>query len=542
LGDHPHPIQALTVSSSVGQRPPLTTRPLGDTAKTVPALAPVAKADNWPHTRRPLPWLVAGFLAMIFLVPFDSIIFKVHLPANATFDRVFLVVMIAVFIAERTVEARRSARRRLTPVEIAMLIFGGIALLSIVLNIDRIYQENQLSLAEKQLGQLIAYGAFFFVVVATIRVDEVRAFTRLVIALACLTALGVIYSSRTGNNIFFSLAATVLKPVAAVAPPPEDGPKVIISGPTQHGLALASLLTIALPFAVLPLLEAGRPGQRLKYLVMCGIILAADLSTNEKTSIFAPVAAFMVLAAYKRQILRWVPVAIIVLFPVIHVTAPGALSNITSILPTSGGAQTSNGYTDGRSTDYPAVAPDLLNNLIIGRGYGTMDTQNWRMYRILDNQYLDTLFVVGVVGLISYLAIVFCAIMTAHGVIKKGGVRAPPALGAAAGCAAFGLVSATYDAAGFSQAVYSFMFAAGLIAVLASKRAQVHRNAAGVAYGGSMAGQSSGTGAWPGGPMPAGFGRELAKWRAASRCQSASGPEQLRTSAVLRDVMSRTRR
>ena len=92
-------------------------------------------------------------------------------------------------------------------------------------------------------------------------------------------------------------------------------------------------------------------------------------------------------------------------------------------------------------------------------------------YRILDNQYLDTLFVVGVVGLISYLAIVFCAMMTAHGVIKRGGVRAPPALAAAAGCAAFGLVSATYDAAGFPQAVYSFLFAAGLIAVAASKRA-----------------------------------------------------------------------
>ena len=30
------------------------------------------------------------------------------------------------------------------------------------------------------------------------------------------------------------------------------------------------------------------------------------------------------------------------------------------------------------------------------------------------------------------------AMMTAHGVIKRGGVRAPPALAAAAGCAAFG--------------------------------------------------------------------------------------------------------
>ena len=65
--------------------------------------------DNWPHTKRPLPWLLAGFLVMIFLVPFDSIIFKVHMPANATFDRVFLVVMVAVFVGQQGI-ARSEGR------------------------------------------------------------------------------------------------------------------------------------------------------------------------------------------------------------------------------------------------------------------------------------------------------------------------------------------------------------------------------------------------------------------------------------------------
>jgi O-antigen ligase len=228
------------------------------------------------------------------------------------------------------------------------------------------------------------------------------------------------------------------------------------------------MLTIALPFAVLPLLEARRPSERLRYLLVIGLILAADLSTYRKTAIYAPIAAFIVLIAYKRQLLRWTPIAIIVLIPLIHFASPGALGSIKQIVPTSSGAD----YTDGRAANYSAVAPDILNNVIIGRGYGTLDTANWRTYRILDNQYLDTLFVVGVVGLVAYLAIVFTAIMTAHRVIKRGGLRASPTLAAAAGCAAFGLVSATYDAGGYPQAVYSFLFAAGLIAVAASKRMQ----------------------------------------------------------------------
>jgi polysaccharide biosynthesis protein PslJ len=408
---------------------------------------------------------------MIFLIPFPNIIFKVNLPANASFDRVFLVVMVGAFVASRASQKRPSRRRRLTPVEVAMLTFAGIALLSIVLNIDRIYQQNQVGFVEKGFSQLVAYGAFFFVVVGTIRSEEMPAFSRLILVLSCLTALGTIYEGHTGYNVFYHWSGILLRPIATVGPSPTQlHPSKIVVGPTQTGLALASMLTIGLPFAVLSLLEARTHGKRLVYLVAVGVILTADLTTFHKTAIFAPLTAFVVLAAYKRQILRAAPIAIIVLIPIIHFASPGALGGITSILPSA----TTNGgdYTDGRAGDYAAVAPDILNNLIIGRGYSTMDVLNERSYRTLDNQYLDTVFEVGVVGLVAYLAVMLGALMTSHGVIKRGGVRAPPALAGAAGCAAFAVVSATYDAAGFPQAIYSFLFAAGLIAVAASKRAR----------------------------------------------------------------------
>src|ERR1700733_1144465 len=458
-------------------------RPCG--ADNARASAVMTTGDNWPHTRRPLPWLLAGFIVMLFLVPFDAIILKVHMPANATLDRVFLMLMLAVFLASRRANNQGVPRRRLTPVDIAVLALGGIVLLSIVLNIDRIYQQTELGFVNKQLSQLVAYGLFFFVVIASLRPEEVPAFTRLVMGLACITAVGVIYESRTGNNVFYTLSQTLLGSVAEVGRAPGDNAKAIISGPAQHGLALASMLTIALPFAVLPLLEARRPKERFGYLVIIGLILAADLSTQEKTAAFAPIAAVLVLAAYRRQILRWLPVGIIVLIPVIHFAAPGVLGTAGQIIPTSTGAD----YSDGRSDDYSAVAPDILNNLILGRGYGTLNSDNARIYRILDNQYLGTLFQVGVLGLLSYVAIVFCGMMTAHGVIKRGGVRAPPALAGAAGCAAFGLLSALYDAAAFPQSLYSFLFVAGLVAVLASKPDQPRPAPASVVYGGSASGR-----------------------------------------------------
>ena len=444
--------------------------------------APIARGapssrpnDNWPHTRRPLPWLLAAFLVMDFLIPFDGIIFKVHVGVDSKLDRFLLVAMIGVLILKKVAGSTKRTRRT-TAVELAVATFAGVAVLSVVVNIDRIYQLNQLSFTEKSLSRLLAYVAFFFVVVATVRAAEMVAFARLILVLACLTALGTLYEAHTGFNVFYVWAAKLLSPIATVLPSvtaihPTNGGRPTIVGPTAHGLALTGLLTIALPFAVLPLLEARSTGKRLLYLVVIGLILAAELATARKTAMIAPLAMFAVLAAYKRQLLRWAPLALIALVPIVHFAAPGALGSGGDLLATG----SSSNSTEGRLNDYSAVAPDILDNLVIGRGYGTLDPQNWRWYRILDNEYLGELVQVGIVGLLAYLAMVIAALTTAHGVIKRGGVRAPPALAAAAGCAAFGVLSATYDATGFPQAPYTFLFAAGLIAVSASDPVEPQR-------------------------------------------------------------------
>ena len=52
----------------------------------------MTKADDvWPHTTRALPWALAGFLTMVWLVPFDSISLPVSLPLD-TFDGIASLV------------------------------------------------------------------------------------------------------------------------------------------------------------------------------------------------------------------------------------------------------------------------------------------------------------------------------------------------------------------------------------------------------------------------------------------------------------------
>ena len=437
------------------------------------ARPPSGADDNWPHTKRALPWLLTVFLGMLFLVPFDRTNLKVQLPFNSKLDRFVIAGMLVALLVRILVvnkEKRGLAPRRMTAVTASVILFAGISLFSVVVNIDRIFRLGELTLVEKQIAQLLGYVAFYFIVAKTVRPGEIRAFGKLVLALACVTAFGTLIEARTGINIFYSISSLLLKPIANVAAAPtnihptiDQGRKVIV-GPTDHGLALASLLTIALPFALVTLIS-GKPStrRRLMYFMGIGAILAASLATGRKTAILAPIAAMAVLVTYNPRLLRWTPVALIALVPIIHVAAPGALGTFGVL---SSGANS--GSTQGRVQDYGAIAPDIEANVIIGRGYGTLDPDNPRWYRILDNQYLGILVQTGVVGLLGYLGIVIAALISAHGLIKRGGNRAPPILAAAAGCAAYGLVSGTYDALSFPQAPYSFFFAAGLIAAAAA--------------------------------------------------------------------------
>ena len=82
-----------------------------------PVRAPAVEKDNWPHTTRLSPWLVAAFLVMLFLIPFDEIKFKFHVGVDAKLDRFLLVAMLGVLIFRAGIGASPKTRRRLTAVE-----------------------------------------------------------------------------------------------------------------------------------------------------------------------------------------------------------------------------------------------------------------------------------------------------------------------------------------------------------------------------------------------------------------------------------------
>ena len=94
-----------------------------------------ALVGDWPRTTRPLPWALAGFMAMLFLLPFDSIDLPLGLPLEAKLDRPLLLLIVALWVLSLTI-LDGAQRVHFTPIHYAFVGFVLIAILSLVYNAE----------------------------------------------------------------------------------------------------------------------------------------------------------------------------------------------------------------------------------------------------------------------------------------------------------------------------------------------------------------------------------------------------------------------
>ncbi len=145
-----------------------------------------------------------------------------------------------------------------------------------------------------------------------------------------------------------------------------------------------------------------------------------------------------------------------------HFVAPAAIGGVISQLEP--GHFNSALTTTDRTARYDAVTPDVLNHPLLGRGYESYDPQK---YRILDNQYLDLLITVGLIGLVCYLAIFGAMMLAAHKTIRGPDPRRSSlALGAFATVMAIAIASALFDVLSFPHVPYLLFFVGAMIIAL----------------------------------------------------------------------------
>jgi len=422
--------------------------------------------DDWPHTRRILPWLIALFMGMVFLVPFDSTVLPVNLPFDLELDRIAVGVMGLVWLAVVLAGKPGAPRFHRSPVNLALGALALVAVTSVLVNLQPLANAVELSLALKKLVLLGAFLAFFFIVASAVRPGEVRAFATLLVGLATVSAIGVIYEYRTGTNVFFDV--TDLLPGTKVWT--DDSSTTFdasgrrgITGPAAHGLAATTILAMAVPLALLGVMRARELRSKLFYAAITAILLSGSIATVRKSAAIVPAVGFIVLAIYRpRAMVRLTPL-LVVLVVVVHFMAPGAMGSIKNQFFPEGGFYNSPSVL-ARTEDRAAIKPDLKHAPIIGRGYGTYDHDK---YRLLDNQYYGLKIETGRLGYAAYLMLLLSVALVGHRVVRtRDPSRLPSALAAVAAAGVVAVASQLFDALTFPQVPYTFLFLAALAVVL----------------------------------------------------------------------------
>ncbi|HEY2054178.1 MAG TPA: O-antigen ligase family protein [Solirubrobacterales bacterium] len=437
-------------------------------AKAKAPPAEVAPGGNWPHTTRILPWMVAGFICLLWLTPFNDIQLNSSLPVDLKLDRLVLPIIVLAWLLAFALGGRGGPRWKFTPIHAALAVFAAAAGLSVVLNAGYLDQTLEFGLALKKLALLGAYLSFFLVIASVVRKGEIRPFMNLILGLAVIVAVGTLWEFNFHYNVFYGLTQKLLPggftfTASGIDGVDEIGRRLVV-GPTEHGLEVVAMLSMALPIALVRLMETRRWRERFLYGLIICLIFGAALATYRKSAILAPIAACLVLAYFRRrELLRLAPLGLVLLVA-IPILSPNALGSVIEQLhPNKLGVST----VSDRVSDYDAIRPDVLSNPAFGRGFGSY---NHTSYRILDNELLTRLVESGIVGVLAFILIIVTIVGVAAPIIRsRDPSRAPPALAIAAAAVPFLVLSGLFDEMSFPHAPYVLLTLAGLLAVLASE-------------------------------------------------------------------------
>ena len=421
------------------------------------------RGGDWPRTTRVMPWLVAVFLIVIWLIPFNDIQLQVSLPVDAKFDRLVLPILLIVWILSIAAGGTASPRLRLTRIHVGFLAFVGVVGIGIVLNQLTLNQTLEFTLATKKLSLLLSYGLMFAIIASSVRPTELRAFFKYSLVLAVICAVGSIVEYRFHYNVFYDLSEKLLGRFFVVTKyipgQVDEMGRALTRGPSDHPLELAGMMTMALPLAVVGIIHSERRRDRVLYGIAASLLLAAAVATDRKSALLAPLAAIVTIAFYYRgKLLRLAPHAIALLI-VVHLLSPGALGTVGNQLnPSNLGVST---VTD-RAADYDAVRPDLWSHLAFGRGYGTYDHNN---YRVLDSDMLNRLVDTGVLGICAFVFLLGCIVTAGWRTLRKPRAGPPNGLAVAAAAVAYFVLMFLFDVSSFPHVPYILLSLAGLLAV-----------------------------------------------------------------------------
>ena len=465
----------------------------------IPVAAGLTVAATIAALARPglIEWrrLVAPLLLVILFVP----IRRYTLPGNLPFElepyRVFVALLVIGWGASLLVDRRTSFRR--TGFEGPLLLIVGSALLSVVVNPDRVAQFS--TEVNKSLMFLLSYVLVVYVIVSVIRrFDDIELLAKVLVVGGAIVATLSIVEARLGFNAFnhLSTVAPFLHDEGDVGNYQRLGTaKLRVFGSAQHPIALSAALVMLLPLAMY---LARRYGQH--RWTVCGIALGIACSaTISRTGILMFVVAVLVFLWLRpREVRRLWPLLIPALIAV-HFVLPGTLGAIKQSFMPAGGLlveqrASADSSGSGRLADLGPALTVWEAQPLLGQGYGThvVDLEARGIAaNIFDDQWLGTLLATGVIGFSGWLWFFVRAVRRFGREARRDDSERGWLLACfAAGIAAYAVGMLTFDAFAFVQVTFLMFVFVAIGSALLAERPTPHVVQAGRTIGRSRASRS----------------------------------------------------
>jgi polysaccharide biosynthesis protein PslJ len=427
---------------------------------------------TWPNA-------IAAFVLVMWLVPARGYRLPISLPFNLEPYRVVLAVLL-VFLLVGVSNGR--LKLEFLGFGVPLLILAGTAVVAAILNYQELANAFEGGGALKSLSYFLGFLAVFVLVASTIKTQAAMdTVVRALVVGATIVAVSAIYESRSGYNAFDHLSEWIPALVSEARVAFEQrGGNVRVYASAQHPIALSAALFMAFPLA---LYLVGRASTKLRsrlWVAAAAICAMGAVATISRTTVVMALALGLVAIWVRgRQVVRFWPLLLIL--PIaIHFAVPGALGGIYKALTFQSGGLAADAYArpgeqgSGRLADFEPGLRVWGESPLVGKGIGSQVTTKEAGVAqtaegaqgaviIFDNEWLNTLVSLGVIGFAAVAWFVWGSLITVGRFARRvRGPRSDLAAACAAAVGAFGIAMFVFDAFAFVQATILFFLIAAL--------------------------------------------------------------------------------
>ena len=257
---------------------------------------------------------------MLWLTPFNDIELNVNAPIDLKLDRLILPFVALAWILALVFGARGALRGRITIIHVAVGVFLLCAFTSVALNAQYLTHTLELQASIKGLPLLLSYVSLFFIAATSIRRVEVDAFLKYTLVLAVICALGMLYEYRFGHNLFYEWSDKLLPGIFTVkhlvpGGLDSDGRRMV-RGPAALSLEAVAMLSMALPIALVGVMNSVRSRDRFLHGLAACLMMAAMFATFRKSALLVPASVILTVACFRRrELMKLAPLGLLVSGP-----------------------------------------------------------------------------------------------------------------------------------------------------------------------------------------------------------------------------------